>query len=119
LGGGLATASANVTGLDAMIFNAAGVHAATVERYGFDLASDRELVQHFIVSGEFLTTAQDSRIPGITNSRGNVYMLPRVPVPHTVAPPVKRHGMDAVLRGIEAEIRRLEWKIKFLPAWEK
>ena len=59
LGGGLGGASATVTGVQANIFNAAGVHPNTLGAYGFDRGDANGLVNNHYVTGEVLTTAQN------------------------------------------------------------
>lgn len=67
LGGGLAAAAAMVAETPAVTFNAAGVHDATLERFGFDAATlKREAAQgqvrNYQVNNELLTYLQEDNL---------------------------------------------------------
>ncbi len=59
LGGGLATAASLVTNQDAVVFNPAGVHDATLRRHGASTQNADNLITNYIVGGEILNLAQD------------------------------------------------------------
>lgn len=71
LGGGVAGASAAVTGSPAITFNAAGVHDGTLQRHGLDPGAVRSQAQNgqihnYTVNGEPLTGLQeDSPLSGL------------------------------------------------------
>jgi hypothetical protein len=97
LGGGLASAGAIDQGLPATTFNAAGLHQATVP---YEAGTGDAAVQAYQVQGEVLTRAQ---------SIGSVLGAPQAAgVPHSLAADpnagaVTRHGMDAVMDGLNQE----------------
>jgi hypothetical protein len=111
LGGGMAVSSGIVTELKVTAFNAPGVHANTVRRYGAVLEGHDHLIHHYVTPGEILTLLQNDPLLPIVDRIGKIHMLPVVP-----GDPVELHGMDAVLRAIKAEIER---KKLFLPPYEK
>lgn len=68
LGGGLAAAASMVHEVPAVTFNAAGVNARTVERYGFDAdvlfrEAGEGLVRSYAVKSELLTHLQEDSFP--------------------------------------------------------
>ncbi|MDO5623874.1 MAG: hypothetical protein Q4G71_04210 [Pseudomonadota bacterium] len=60
LGGGLASAAAAASGLPASTFNAAGLHANTVARYGGPAQSDTRQIDAWYVRGEGLNQVQEA-----------------------------------------------------------
>lgn len=94
LGGGLASAASGTSGLSTTTFNAAGLNAATIARYGgTPVASE---IQAFHVDGEVLTSVQNA-LP-IPKAVGTSY-----PLPGEGWNPVSRHGMNQVINGIEEQ----------------
>jgi len=118
LGGGMASAASVASGKAATTFNAAGLHANTVGRYGGTPQSSP--VQAYRVAGEMLTGIQE---PGLKAFGGAAAiggpvgvaavgalgaMTPKaVGVPHelpgSAIDPVRRHFMTDVIKGIEAQ----------------
>lgn len=118
LGGGMASAASVAGGKSATTFNAAGLHANTVGRYGGTPQSSP--VQAYRVAGEMLTGIQE---PGLKAFGGAAAvggpvgvaavgalgaMTPKaIGVPHEVPgsaiDPVRRHFMTDVIKGIEAQ----------------
>jgi hypothetical protein len=58
LGGGLAATVATVTGVKAITFNAAGVHANTLKKYNKTVEDARQWVINYYIPGEILTFLQ-------------------------------------------------------------
>lgn len=126
LGGGLASAASGASGLPATTFNSAGLHKATVARYGgVPTPSD---ISAYRVSGEILTGIQESGFMSTLGLAGagflaggpkgaliagggklllSALMPNAVGTPHTLSGsgfnPVDRHGMHQVIAGIEEE----------------
>jgi hypothetical protein len=99
LGGGLAAAAAMVNDIKATTFNAAGVHGATLLRYGRDFRNEDELITLFRVRGEVLTTLENrwSQLGFIMpDSNGTEYVLPA-----RLRGPITRHSMSEVLYGLD------------------
>lgn len=85
LGGGIAAAAAAVTGLDAVVFNAAGVNSATVGRYGATLSGAP--VTHYYSALDVLqaiNAVTPVHVPGSSVSLG----------------PAGLHGMSGVCRAV-------------------
>ncbi|AUX71152.1 hypothetical protein EPYR_03823 [Erwinia pyrifoliae DSM 12163] len=59
LGGGMASAASVASGKPAWTFNAAGVNAGTVEKYGGTLVGSARNIQAYRVEGELLTKIQE------------------------------------------------------------
>jgi RHS repeat-associated protein len=129
LGGGLASAAAIVNNIHAITFNAAGVSAATVERHGAHLAPGvaNAFIDAYRVVGEPLSTAQDQPrvLRGLAGFGAGTLVFPPLAVPAGVmaaAAPygtgnahwlrgrdtglLKKHSMDNVIYGLEAELTR-------------
>jgi hypothetical protein len=65
LGGGLASVQALYLGTTANTFNAAGVHADTLQRYGISPELAETDIHAYYVEGEVLSELQDSPLPDI------------------------------------------------------
>lgn len=65
LGGGLASAQALAVRREAITFNAAGLHPATVEKFGIKPADGQDLIQAYYVQGEALSLIQDKVKPNV------------------------------------------------------
>lgn len=59
LGGGMASATSMASGKPAWTFNAAGLNAGTVEKYGGKILGSTKSIQAYRVDGELLTTLQE------------------------------------------------------------
>jgi len=59
LGGGMASAASMASGKSAWTFNAAGLNAGTVEKYGGSVLGSASNIQAYRVDGELLTTIQE------------------------------------------------------------
>lgn len=59
LGGGMASATSMASGKPAWTFNAAGLNAGTVEKYGGKILGSAKSIQAYRVDGELLTTLQE------------------------------------------------------------
>lgn len=130
LGGGLASAASVVTGLKATVFNAAGVHADTVERFQKNLAPAPSLITNHRVEGELLTSLQEDPLFLLFNpvgiffpktslvlGAGLSYAMPdaigvQSPLPAlnsqgqaTYASSYHLHGMEYVLNGVSKNIQ--------------
>ncbi|MDH5857378.1 PAAR-like domain-containing protein [Lampropedia aestuarii] len=126
LGGGLASAASQASGMPATTFNAAGLHRSTVERYGASVHPTE--IQAYRVDGEILTGVQESgwrgtaavasagfAVGGIKGAAVGVLaqwglsgLMPNAagtpyPVDGSGINPIDRHGMDQVIDGIEAQ----------------
>jgi hypothetical protein len=62
LGGGLAAAAATIAGVKAITFNAAGVHANTLKKYGKTVDEARLFVINYYIPGELLTYLQEKTL---------------------------------------------------------
>jgi hypothetical protein len=105
LGGGLASAAATTAGLPANTFNAAGLHPATVKRYGGEL-NNQKAINAYNVEGDPLTKLQEDGVLGIGLPRavGESDKVPRAL--EDVTPPKGKdddyfHSMPVVIRAIE------------------
>jgi hypothetical protein len=118
LGGGLASAASQASGKSATTFNAAGLNAETVARYGGIPTPSK--VQAYRVDGEVLTGLQEQGIMGTMAAYlvgGPIGALAKIGlsaimpnalgVPHEVpassVDPVRRHLMGDVIAGIELQ----------------
>lgn len=59
LGGGLASAAAIVTRVNAVTFNAAGLHIQTVRNYGYTFKGANQRVKAYFTAGDQLSLMQD------------------------------------------------------------
>jgi hypothetical protein len=117
LGGGMASAASVASGLPATTFNPAGLHSATVGRYGGTVhASD---IQRYQVEGEVLDGFQGQGVlstlalaavggwPGILSKLVTAAVMPNALGTLRLLPgsgnPVSRHFMSNVIDGIEAK----------------
>ncbi|MGS2724772.1 RHS repeat-associated core domain-containing protein [Porticoccus sp. GXU_MW_L64] len=76
LGGGLASAASIVTNTRAITFNAAGLHAKTVARYGANISVGTQLIDAYYTSGDILSLLQD--MTPMPNAAGNrIRMAPK------------------------------------------
>ena len=107
LGGGLATTAALVTGLNATIFNAAGIHPNSLMGVGHPASIDNapRLITAFSTTGDPLTNLQ--RI------EDRKVFLPKV-IPGNTVPPIalkasmltlNQHGIKAVIKALESKLR--------------
>ena len=62
LGGGLAAYGSLATGINAVTFNAAGLHENSLERVGMTREQAQELVTAYNVGGDILNMVQDSKV---------------------------------------------------------
>jgi hypothetical protein len=130
LAGGQASAASAVTGVKGYTFNSAGLHPSTVARQsGRNNEAVAKLIQTRAVKGEVLTLAQENgnkalsvlgagggvwlgglvgaglgylaskALPDIPEALGEMKTLPSIKGGN----PIKRHGMDQVIEGIEAQ----------------
>ncbi len=105
LGGGMAAAAAQVSGVRATTFNAAGLHDRTVPRYAADsgpVPLGPPAINAYHVEGEVLTRAQSHPLSPMPTAPGKP-----VPVaPHDPAlGSLSRHGMQVVIDSIEKRKR--------------
>lgn len=115
LGGGLAATAAVATDTPAVIFNAAGVHANTLERLGLDPERVRAeaangQIRRYSVNNEILTQLQEHTVPTrwvMPDAIGHRIDLPdpdpqgfwqRMVPGSSLRHGIEVHGMDAVLR---------------------
>jgi hypothetical protein len=70
LGGGLASLQALVLGTTANTFNAAGVHADTLQRYGIAPGSAAAGIDAYFVDGEILSALQDNPLADLAVGLG-------------------------------------------------
>lgn len=126
LGGGLASAASQASGMPATTFNAAGLHGNTVERYGGTVHQTD--IQAYRVAGEILSGVQEPGWGGTATAAsaglalggvkgaaigalarwGLAALMPdAVGTPHvlegTGLNPIDRHGMEQVIDGIETQ----------------
>lgn len=108
LGGGLATAAAAATGLEAVVFNPAGVNNKTLTREGLDpvkvkMTADSGQVRNYMVAGEILSAVQAffpipeaigqrTQLPDPAPMRPTLAWLPGASLIHGIGD----HGMKAV-----------------------
>jgi hypothetical protein len=106
LGGGLAAATAIASGHNAVTFNAAGLHRATIDdanliQAGAQYYSGPGTVTAFNVRGDGLNALQDKQA-ALPDAYGNRVKLPAVAVSGQGTSPIDKHGMDWVIRGLAA-----------------
>lgn len=123
LGGGLAQAQALVTGHNATVFNAAGLHRKTIKPFDTDLSDARKLVNAYNVRGEVLNTLQDAAGKLMPSARGEREKLAAVRSPqetgglqwedrmgrlkaarHTVC----LHSMDSMISSLGWQLNQLQ-----------
>ncbi len=106
LGGGLASTAALVHDQDAVVFNPAGVHGDTLNRYGASLERSDVLITNYIVEGEVLNTAQDYLpylrhiVPSSVGRRTYVDRGPRLPIS------LSGHGSQAYIDSPRTEVEK-------------
>jgi len=131
LGGGLASAASSASGSDAYTFNAAGLNAGTLQRYG--AADQNPNIAAYHVKGEVLTGAQ-STLP-LPEARGTSIELPAYAKPHlstgaligtllggpvgglgvaTLSAAVDNHLMPAVNNGVHSVLEQSEANLRKL-----
>lgn len=120
LGGGLAAASAMVTDIPAVTYNAAGVNDRTLERQGLDASAAKEyasseLIRGYHVKNEILTHLQEDSIPlkwAMPNAAGHQIELPepdplsfgqRLVPGMMLMHRMDLHGMDSVMKAQEMQ----------------
>jgi RHS repeat-associated protein len=97
LGGGLASANALATGLEATTFNAAGISNGSRSLYGLDKSAN---MQAYIVQGEIVSVSQG--ILGL-RAEGNIHVLPATYIPFIpFAPPQIRVATAVINLGLSA-----------------
>lgn len=112
LGGGLATAAAAATGLQAVVFNPAGVNNHTLKREGLDpekikVAADAGQIRNYIVAGEILNQVQTwlpipkpigqrTQLPEPAPLRPTLAWIPGARTIHGIGD----HGMESVAAGM-------------------
>jgi hypothetical protein len=123
LGGGMASAASNASGMSATTFNSAGLNTGTVPKYGG--TSHMTSINAYRVEGEFLTAVQEGnplgRALGLVSpliGLASQLMKGRMAAPYGLLPdavgtphslpgtgvnPIDRHGMEQVIDGIEAQ----------------
>jgi hypothetical protein len=106
LGGGLAAATAIASGHNAVTFNAAGLHRATIDEANLIQASAQYYsgpgtVTAFNVRGDGLNALQDKQA-ALPDAYGNRVKLPAVAPAGSGDNAIARHGMDWVLTGLSA-----------------
>ena len=119
LGGGLASAASQASGLPADTFNAAGLNEHTVKRYGGTVHDSA--INAYRVDGEILTGIQEQSLTGtLVGGLGKVILSHFMPdakgapieLPGHGLNPIARHGMDQVIDGLEARIAEDQEKLK-------
>lgn len=102
LGGGMTSAASLTSGLPADTFNAAGLNAGTLAKYGVTPIASQ--IQAFRVEGEILTSVQESNVlkGKIPTAVGTPYTLPGT------GDALGRHSMNEVIDGIEKQKRQDE-----------
>jgi hypothetical protein len=126
LGGGLASAASEASGLPADTFNAAGLNSGTVAKYGGTVQSSA--INAYRVNGEILGDVQTQNVGGtvvaglgglllggipgaITGILGKIGLAALMPDPvgtpialeGSGLDPVARHGIDQVIAGLESQ----------------
>src|SRR5258706_59469 len=97
LGGGLASANALATGLEATTFNAAGISNGSRSLYGLDKTPN---IKAFVVQGEIVSVTQG--ILGL-RAEGHIHKLPATYVPYIpFAPPQVRVATAVINLGLSA-----------------
>jgi len=119
LGGGLASAASMASGKPAWTFNAAGLNAGTVEKYGGSVIGSAKDIQAYRVDGELLTKLQEVNL---WEDAKDVYFNPSAliakesiskvapdaaGIPHTLpggtGSMLDKHGIDQAIKLIEDE----------------
>ncbi|HID9455092.1 phospholipase [Serratia marcescens] len=119
LGGGMASAASMASGKPAWTFNAAGLNAGTVEKYGGSIIGSADNIQAYRVKGELLTKLQEVDLwedakdlkfyPPAVMAKERLSMLApdAVGVKHTLAGGtgslLDKHGIDQAIQCIENE----------------
>ncbi len=100
LGGGMGSAASMASGLPADTYNAAGLAAGTLAKYGATPIASQ--IQAFRVDGEVLTSVQESNVlkGKIPTAVGTPYTLPGT------GNALSRHSMTEVVDGIEKQKRQ-------------
>ncbi|HDJ1437906.1 TPA: DUF2974 domain-containing protein [Serratia rubidaea] len=119
LGGGLASAAAIASGKPAWTFNAAGLNAGTVEKYGGMAIGDGSKIAAYRVQGEVLTRLQEFHL--LEDLQSVYYNIPLLMVKHqlsTLLPSaagnakwlpggeggtIDKHGMQQVIDSLEQQ----------------
>lgn len=119
LGGGLASAAAVASGKPAWTFNAAGLNAGTVEKYGGTAIGDGSKIAAYRVQGEVLTRLQEFHL--LEDLKSVYYNIPLLMVKHqlsTLLPSaagnakwlpggeggtIDKHGMQQVIDSLEEQ----------------
>jgi RHS repeat-associated protein len=97
LGGGLASANALATGLDATTFNAAGISNGSRSLYGLDKTAN---IKAFVVHGEIVSVTQG--VLGL-RAEGHIHKLPATYIPFIpFAPPQVRVATAVINLGLSA-----------------
>lgn len=123
-GGGLAQAQALATHSKAVVFNAAAVHAKTLERHGAHNLHANGLIRAYNVSGEVLSRLQDKTPPFVPSVQGGRYVLSAVKSPDAkpegldwkgemgrlsmLKNAVNLHGMDSVIESLGWQFNNLK-----------
>jgi len=119
LGGGMASAASMASGKPAWTFNAAGLNAETVEKYGGSVIGSAKDIQAYRVDGELLTKLQEVHL---WEDAKDVYFNPSAlaakeaisnaapdaaGIPHTLSggtgSMLDKHGIDQAIKLIEDE----------------
>ncbi|AML60122.1 Phospholipase A1 [Serratia rubidaea] len=119
LGGGLASAAAVASGKPAWTFNAAGLNAGTVEKYGGSAIGDGSKIAAYRVHGEVLTKLQEFHllddlqsvnydIPLLMAKRQLSALLPNAAgnakwLPGGEGGAIDKHGMQQVIDSLEQQ----------------
>lgn len=119
LGGGMASAASMASGKPAWTFNAAGLNAGTVEKYGGSIIGSADNIQAYRVKGELLTKLQEVDLwedakdlkfyPPAVMAKERLSMLApdAVGVKHTLpggtGSLLDKHGIDQAIQCIENE----------------
>ncbi|MEN5280147.1 phospholipase [Serratia marcescens] len=119
LGGGMASAASIASGKPAWTFNAAGLNAGTVEKYGGSIIGSADNIQAYRVKGELLTKLQEVDLwedakdlkfyPPAVMAKERLSMLApdAVGVKHTLpggtGSLLDKHGIDQAIQCIENE----------------
>lgn len=119
LGGGMASAAAMASGKSTWTFNAAGLNADTVEKYGGTVMGNASNIQAYRVDGELLTKVQEINL--WEDAQGVNFNTPALLVKETISALspdaigtkhtlpggtgslVDKHGFDQAIRCIEAQ----------------
>ncbi|HEP1045501.1 TPA: phospholipase [Serratia marcescens] len=119
LGGGMASAASMASGKPAWTFNAAGLNAGTVKKYGGSIIGSTDNIQAYRVKGELLTKLQEVDLwedakdlkfyPPAVMAKERLSMLApdAVGVKHTLpggtGSLLDKHGIDQAIQCIENE----------------